>query len=47
MANSLCIMEWDANQCELGVILSTENIHICPILGTHFTKESVIRFKTT
>jgi hypothetical protein len=50
MANSLCIMEWNANgllqhQHELEVILSTENIDICLISETHFTEESFIRFK--
>jgi exonuclease III len=43
-------MEWNANgllwhQHELEVILSTENIDICLISETHFTKESFIRFK--
>jgi hypothetical protein len=43
-------MEWNANgllqhQHELQVILSTENIDICLISETHFTKESFIRFK--
>jgi hypothetical protein len=50
MANSLRIMEWNANgllrhQHELEIILSTENIDICLISETHFTKESFIRFK--
>jgi exonuclease III len=43
-------MEWNANgllqhQNELQVILSTENIDICLISETHFTKGSFIRFK--
>jgi exonuclease III len=50
MANSLRIMEWNANgllrhQHELEVILSAENIDICLISETHFTEESFIRFK--
>jgi hypothetical protein len=50
MANSLCIMEWNADgllrhQHELQVILSTENIYICLISETYFDKESFIRFK--
>jgi hypothetical protein len=49
-ANSLRIIEWNANrllwhQCELQVILSTENIDICLISETHFTKESFVTFK--
>jgi exonuclease III len=43
-------MEWNENrllgcQHELQVILSTENIDICLISETHFTKESFIGFK--
>jgi exonuclease III len=50
MANSLRVMEWNANgllrhQHELQVILSTQNIDICLISETHFIKESSIRFK--
>jgi hypothetical protein len=50
MANSLDIMERNANgllrhQHELEVILSTENIDLCLISETHFTKESFIRLK--
>jgi exonuclease III len=44
------IMEWNANgllqhQHELQVILCTENIDICLIAETHFTKESFIGFQ--
>lgn len=47
---SLHIMEWNANgllkhQQELQAILNKENIDICLISETHFTKESFIRFK--
>jgi exonuclease III len=50
MANALRLMEWNVNgllrhQHELEVILSTENIDICLIAETHFTKESFIRFR--
>jgi exonuclease III len=50
MANSLRIMQWNANgllwhQHELEVIVSTENIDICLISETLFTKGSFIRFK--
>jgi exonuclease III len=43
-------MEWNANgllqhQHELQAILSTENIDICLIAETHFTKESFIRLQ--
>jgi hypothetical protein len=50
MAISLRILELNGNgllqhQHELEVIPSTENIDICLISETHFTKESFIRFK--
>jgi exonuclease III len=50
MVKSLRIMEWNANgllqhQHELRAILCTENIDICLIAETHFTKESFIRFQ--
>jgi GTP-sensing pleiotropic transcriptional regulator CodY len=43
-------MEWNANGLlwllhALEVIVSTENIDICVMSGTHFPKESFIRFK--
>jgi hypothetical protein len=50
MANSLRIMEWNANrllwhQHELQVILSAESNGICLLSEMHYTKKSVIRFK--
>lgn len=43
-------MEWNANgllqhQQELQAILDIENIDICLISETHFTRESFIKFK--
>jgi hypothetical protein len=51
MTNSLRILECNANallqhQHELQAILCTENIDVCLIAETHFTKESFITFPT-
>lgn len=50
MAASIRVMEWNANglsqhQRELEAVLNTENIDICLVAETHFTKESFTRIK--
>jgi hypothetical protein len=50
MANSIRIMEWNANgllqhQKELQAVLDIEKIDICLISETHFTNESFIKVK--
>lgn len=50
MAKQLRILEWNANgllqhRQELQTVLDIENIDVCLISETHFTKETYIRFK--
>lgn len=50
MIDSLKIMAWNANglhkhKNELQVVLDIENIDVCLISETHFTKQSHIKFK--
>ena len=50
MANVLKILSWNSNglsqhQLELQTVLDIENIDVCLISETHFTKHSFIRFK--
>lgn len=50
MTSIIRIMEWNANglhkhKYELEVLLAKENIDICLICETHFTKESYLKFE--
>lgn len=50
MIRSLNIMEWNANgllqrQLELEAVLNIDNVDICLISESHFTKQSYIKFK--
>lgn len=50
MANTLKIFSWNANgllqhQQELQAVLDIENIDVCLISETHFTKQSYIKFR--
>ncbi len=50
MANNLRILCWNANglmqhQQELQVVLDTEKIDVCLITETHFTRQSIVKFK--
>lgn len=50
MKNTLKIMAWNSNgllkhQNELQAVLDTENIDVCLVSETHFTKQSFVKFR--